>query len=80
MLSWRKKLVRPDALIAWRLALFILSTSFSCNAQNDRLLQQHHWEDPVLVLIRHGAKSENIDNRREQFSMIPQVQYQSVFV
>ena len=80
MWSWRKKLVRPDDLIVWRLALFVLSTTFSCNAQNDRVLQQHHWEDPVLVLIRHGDKSENIDNRKQQFSLIPQVQYQNVFV
>ena len=80
MLSWRKKVVRPDALIVWRLALFVLSTSFSCNAQNDKLSQQHHWEDPVLVLIRPGATSENVDNRKEQFSLIPQVQNQIIFL
>ena len=80
MLSWRKKLARPDALIVWRLALFFLSTSFSCNAQNDRLLQQHHWEDPMLILIRQGAKSENVDNLKEQFSYIPQVKNENIFL
>ena len=80
MLSWRKKVVRPDALIVWRLALFFLSTSFSCYAQNDRLLQQHHWEDPMLVLVRQGAKSENVDNLKEQFSYIPQVKNRNIFL
>ena len=74
MLSWRKQLVRPDALIAWRLALFILSTTFSCKAQNHKLLQQHHLEDPMLVLIRHGANSVSVDDHKERFSLIPQVQ------
>lgn len=74
MLSWRKQLVRPDALIAWRLALLILSSTFSCKAQNHRLLQKHHLKDPILVFIRQGANSVSVEDHKEPFSVIPQVQ------
>ena len=62
MLQWRKHVSQVDAIILYKLGLWILFFASFCNAQNEKQLQlfvqNGLLEDPALVLIRPETDSE----------------------
>ena len=77
MLQWRKNVSHVDAIILYKLSLWILFFVSVCNAQNERQLQLavHNGllEDPTLVLIQPATDSEIKRGHKEKFGLRLQV-------
>ena len=77
MLQWRKNVSQVDAIILYKLGLWILVFASVCNAQNERQLQlfvqNGLLEDPELVLNRPETDSEIKRGHNGKFGLRLQV-------
>ena len=77
MLQWRKNVSQVDAIILYKLTLWILFFALVCNAQNEKQVQLYvpngSLEDPTLVLIHPESDFETKRGHKGKFGLRLQV-------